>query len=181
MQLIPGGLARLAADRRGVAAVEFALLLPIILLLYFGVVELTQGVMTEQRASHAASTIGDLTAQSTTVTQAELTQVMSMGDTIMYPYPTTTLEMRVSSLVADSHGVVTVAWSEAQGMSALAKGSTVSGLPANVVNAGESVIMAESQYTYTSVFGQIMPSPVVFNEKYYLRPRGSTTVTCTDC
>jgi Flp pilus assembly protein TadG len=174
-------LKTLPADRRGVAAVEFALLAPILLLLYFGVVELTQGLMTQERAAHTASTIGDLTAQSTTIDQAEITDIFAMGNTIMYPYPTTSLEMRLSSLVADAKGNVTVAWSEGQGMTALAKGSSVSGLPSNVINANESVVMAETKYTYTSVFGQIMPTPVIFNEKYYLRPRASTSVTCSDC
>ncbi|HEX3919627.1 MAG TPA: TadE/TadG family type IV pilus assembly protein [Caulobacteraceae bacterium] len=174
-------LKTMLADRRGVAAVEFALLAPILLLLYFGVVELTQGLMTQERAAHTASTIGDLTAQSTTIDQAEITDIFAMGNTIMYPYPTTSLQMRLSSLVADKNGNVTVAWSEGQGMTALGKGSTVSGLPSNVINANESVIMAETKYTYTSVFGQIMPSPVIFNEKYYLRPRASTSVTCSDC
>jgi Flp pilus assembly protein TadG len=171
----------LAAGRRGVAAVEFALILPVLLLLYFGVVELTQGFMAQERAAHTASTIGDLTAQSTTLDQAELTDIFSMGDTIMYPYPTDSLQMRLSSLTADANGNVTVAWSESQGMAARGKGSSVSNLPANVINANESVIMAETSYTYTSVFGQILPAPVVFNETYYLRPRGSASVTCTDC
>src|SRR5471032_1725386 len=94
----------LARDSRGVAAVEFALLLPILLLLYFGVVELTQGVMTQQRADHVASTVGDLVSQSSTITSAEVTDIFSVGDTVMYPYPTASLKMRVSSLSADAHG-----------------------------------------------------------------------------
>jgi Flp pilus assembly protein TadG len=172
---------RLGRDARGVAAVEFALLAPILLLLYFGVVELTQGVMTEQRAAHTASTIGDLASQSSSVTSDEVDDIFKVGNTIMYPYPTTPLQMRVTSLVADAKGNVTVAWSRASGMSALAKGSTVAGLPGNVISANESAIMGEAHYTYNSVFGQVMPRPVVFNETYYLRPRLSTTVTCADC
>ena len=171
----------LTGDSRGVAAVEFALLLPILALLYFGVVELTQGAMTQQRADHAASTVGDLVSQSSTITSAEVTDIFSVGDTVMYPYPTTGLKLRASSLSADTHGAVTVIWSQATGMSALAKGSTVSGLPANVIAPGESIIMSESQYTYASVFAQVMPTPVVFNEKAYLHPRLSTTVACSDC
>ncbi|HXQ15006.1 MAG TPA: TadE/TadG family type IV pilus assembly protein [Caulobacteraceae bacterium] len=170
-----------ARDSRGVAAVEFALLLPILALLYFGVVELTQGVMTQQRAAHVASTVGDLVAQSSTITSAEVTDIFSVGDTVMYPYPTASLEMRVSSLSADAHGAVTVNWSQASGMSALAKGSSVGGLPTNVIAPGESLIMSESQYTYASVFAQVMPAPVVFNDKAYLHPRLSTTVGCNDC
>ena len=179
--LRPRRLSDIAVDVRGVAAVEFAMLVPVLLLLYFGVVELTQGVMTEQRVAHTASTIGDLTAQSANISSAEVADIFTVGDTIMYPYPTTGLQMRISSLTADAHGNVTVAWSQADGMAALAKGSPVSGLPANVINASESVVMGESHYTYTSVFGQVMPKPVVFNETYYLRPRLSTTVTCADC
>jgi hypothetical protein len=66
-------------------------------------------------------------------------------------------------------------------MTALAKGSPVNGLPANVIAPGESIIMSESQYTYSSVFAQIMPAPVVFDQTAYLHPRLSTTVGCSDC
>jgi len=182
MHLSANQLARgFARDARGVAAVEFALLLPILALLYFGVVELTLGLMTQQRAEHVASTVGDLVSQSSSITSAEVTDVFSVGDTVMYPYPTTSLKMRVSSLTADAHGAVTVVWSQAQDMSALAKGSSVSGLPVNVIAPGESIVMSESQYTYASVFGQIMPAPVVFNETAYLHPRLSAAVACGDC
>jgi Flp pilus assembly protein TadG len=173
-------LRRFANDARGVAAVEFAMIAPLLLLLYFGVVELTQGAMTEQRAAHTASTIADLVAQDQSLTSAQVTDIFSVGATLMYPYPTTTLKMRVSSLTADASGNVTVAWSQADGMTALAKGASVS-VPANVISANGSAIMGESQYTYTSVFGQIMPQPVVFKEVYYLQPRLSPNVACADC
>ena len=171
----------LAGDSRGVAAVEFALLLPILMLLYFGVVELTQGIMTQQRTSHVAATVGDLVSQSSTLTRSDVADIFSVGGEVMYPYPTTSLKLRVSTLTDDPKGKVTVAWSQASGMTALSKGVSVSGLPANVVVPGESVVMSESQYTYTSVLGQIMPRPVVFSQKAYSHPRLSTTVTCADC
>ena len=171
----------LAGDSRGVAAVEFALLLPILMLLYFGVVELTQGIMTQQRTNHVAATVGDLVSQSPTLTSADVTDIFSVGHEAMYPYPTTTLKLRVSSLIDDAKGNVTVVWSQASGMSALTKGANVGGLPVNVVAPGESVIMSESQDTYTSVFGQIVPKPVVFKQKAFLHPRLSAAVTCADC
>jgi len=156
--------------------------MPILVLLYFGVVELTQGVMTQERAAHVASTVGDLVSQNSSISSAEVTDIFSVGDTVMYPYPTGSLKMRVSSLSADAKGNVTVAWSQAiGGMTKLAPNSAVGSVPKNVIIANESVIMSESQYTYTSVFGQILPKPIVFNEIAYEHPRLSSSVTCGDC
>jgi Flp pilus assembly protein TadG len=171
----------LLADRRGAAAVEFALLLPLLALLYFGIVEVTQGAMTEQRVAHTASAIGDLVAQSSTITSDEVGDIFTVGDAIMSPYPTSGLQMRISSLTADKNGAVTVAWSQAQGMAALTKGAAAPTLPTNVIAAYESVVMGETKYTYRSVFGMVLPQPIVFSETYYLHPRLSTQVTCADC
>jgi hypothetical protein len=89
--------------------------------------------------------------------------------------------MRVSSLTADVNGNVTVAWSQASGMTALTKGAPVNGLPTNVIKPSESVIKGESKYVYSSVFGMVLPQPITFTETYYLRPRLSNQVTCADC
>ena len=90
-----------ARDSRGVAAVEFALLLPILMLLYFGVVELTQGIMAQQRTSHVAATVGDLVSQSSTLSSADVADILSVGGEVMYPYPTTSLKLRVSTRTDD--------------------------------------------------------------------------------
>ena len=64
------------ADRRGVSAVEFALIAPVLIVFYFGIAELTQAMMASRRASHVASSIGDLVAQEQSVTNAEMTKVL---------------------------------------------------------------------------------------------------------
>jgi Flp pilus assembly protein TadG len=171
---------RLWASTHGAAAVEFALLLPLMALIYFGVVELTQGAMTQQRVAHTASAVGDLVAQSQSVTSAQVTDIFTIGQNLMYPYPTSGLQMRVTNLVADANGNVTVAWSQASGMTALTKGSSVT-VPANVIAANDSAIMGETSYVYHSVFGMVLTQPITFTQKYYLKPRDSTQVTCSDC
>ena len=104
-------LKRLGRDRRGVSAVEFALIAPAMIAFYFGLAEITQALLAERRAGHAASAIGDLVAQSSTISNTEISDIFQIATTIMQPYPTNTLQMRVTSVKANAAGATTVAWS----------------------------------------------------------------------
>lgn len=172
-------LRSLGRDRRGVSAVEFALIAPAMIAFYFGLAEITQALLAERKAGHAASAIGDLVAQSSSVSGEDLTDIFAIAETIMDPYPTTTLQMRVSSVTADAGGTPKVDWSSASGMTALTAGSTVTGIPSGVVSAGQSVVMSEVTYSYDSPVDFMVPSGVTFNRKFYLRPRKSDQVART--
>lgn len=173
-----GFLRRLAKDRRGVSAVEFALIAPAMIAFYFGMAEVTQALLAERRAGHAASAVGDLVAQSAQVTNAEVTDIFSIAQTIMQPYPAdaTKLKMRVSSVTADANNVAKVDWSNGQGMTAFNANDTVT-VPAGVLAAGQSVVMSEVSYAYSSPVNFFIPKPVTFSRKFYLRPRKSDKVT----
>ncbi|MBX3481493.1 MAG: pilus assembly protein [Caulobacter sp.] len=167
---------RLARDKRGVSAVEFALIAPVLIAFYFGLAELTQAMMAERRASHTASSVGDLVAQSTQISDATLSDIFSIGKTIISPFPTTTLKMRVSSVVADASLSPKVAWSSGDGMTPLSKGATAS-VPSGLLTvAGDSVIISEASYSYDSPVDFFVPQAVTFNKVFYLRPRKSDTV-----
>lgn len=167
---------RLAKDRRGVSAVEFALIAPVMIFLYYGLAELTMGMMAERRASHAASTIGDLAAQDTQITSVEMTDIFKVGTAMMAPFATTSLKMRVTSVKADAGGSPKVVWSQAQGMTALGNGGVVAGFPSGLIAAGESVVMSEVTYSYDSPVDKAVPNILTFNEKFYLRPRRADEV-----
>lgn len=171
-------LMRFFRDGRGTAAVEFAFVAPLMILLYCGLAELTQGMMADRRASHVASTIGDLVAQETQVTQSDMDDVFKVGKAVIAPFPSGTLSMRVTSVVANASGTPQVSWSRASGsaLTQLANGATVSGLPAGLIAANESVVMAEVRYTYTSALQKALPNTLTFNEKYYLKPRKGSQV-----
>src|SRR3954465_13055128 len=102
-------LLRAALDDRGVAAIEFALIAPVAILLYAGFAELTMAMMAERRAAHAASVVADLVAQEQNVTAADMTAIFNIGNAIMTPFATTPLKLRVTSVVADVNGVPKVA------------------------------------------------------------------------
>lgn len=171
-----GFFARLRRDHRGVSAVEFALIAPALIAFYFGLAEFTQAMMAERRASHVAASMGDLVAQSTQISDSTLTDIFTIGSTIMSPFPTTSLKMRLSSVTANSSGTPKVDWSSGSGLTALTVNSTVT-LPTGLVTAGQSVIMSEVTYEYQSPIEQFISSPITFTKKFYLRPRKSDQVT----
>lgn len=176
-------LRQLRRDNAGVAAVEFALVAPVMILLYFGLAEYCQAMMADRKVSHVASSIGDLVAQSDQISNADMTDIFTIGKTLVAPFSGTILKLRVTSVTVDANNVPKVDWSDGSGLTALSKGATVT-LPKNAadntkffINKGETVIMSEAQYLYDSPVKYLAKTGITFNEVYYLRPRKSDVVT----
>ncbi|MFN4295296.1 MAG: TadE/TadG family type IV pilus assembly protein [Brevundimonas sp.] len=176
----PGLLKRLRGDRRGVSAVEFALIAPVILLFYFGLAEFCQGFMAQKRMGRTAATVADLVTQNETVTRADIADVFEVGVLMMRPFPARPLEQRVTAVTRRDNGQIRVDWSRAEGMTARGAGSTVD-IPAGLIANGESLVMTEIVYDYESPFGELLPGLTRFSHTYYLRPRKVEQVRCTDC
>jgi Flp pilus assembly protein TadG len=171
-----GILRRLAGDRRGVSAVEFALLAPIMIAFYFGLAEFCQGFMAQKRMGHASAMVADLVSQTDIITPAQLDDVFEIGGLIMKPFSATPLKLRVSQLTRDNNGVVKVVWSRGKSWTARVTGSTVT-IPAGLIDNGESIIFSEATYDYDSPVDYLMPTITRFSHAYYLRPRLTEQVT----
>lgn len=167
-------LKSLIKDRRGTAAVEFAFVAPVMILMYYGLAELTQGMMADRRAAHVASAIGDLVAQDTQINTAEMNDIFKVGEAIIAPFPTNGLSMRVTSLRKDSTGAIQVMWSKSSGTMGVL--SSVSSVPAGLIANNESLILAESSYVYNSATRKALPNALTFTQKYYLKPRKTAQV-----
>ena len=165
-------------DRRGVSAVEFALIAPLLIMIYFSLAELCQAMLAERKVAHAASAVGDLVAQVSTVSASDLTDIYAAAGSVMTPYSTTPLKIRITSVTADASDKTTVAWSQGSGLTGLPTGSTVV-LPANLLPANQTLIMSEVQYAYTSPLDYWFKSAVNFDQTYYLRPRVSQSIAYT--
>src|SRR5512141_831162 len=113
----------LVDDSRGVAAVEFAVIVPIMLVLFFGTVEFSSGVAVDRKVTQMARTLSDLTSQSITVADTDLTNFFAASKGIMTPYPSTPTNATISELYVDPKTLVArVQWS--QGSAPLSAGST---------------------------------------------------------
>ncbi|MDB5421971.1 MAG: hypothetical protein JWR59_1918 [Brevundimonas sp.] len=175
-----GFLTRLRGDRRGVSAVEFALLAPVMIAFYFALTEFCQAYMSQKRVAHAASAVGDLVAQTDVVTLAQLDDIIAIGGLIMKPFDASSLTIRITSVTRDANGVDKVDWSRANGIVPLAKSATVT-VPDGVIAKGQSLVMAETTYDYKSPVQYLLPAMTKFSRVFYLRPRRVEMVLCTDC
>jgi Flp pilus assembly protein TadG len=169
----------IVSDERGAAAIEFAIIAPVAVLLYCGFAELTMAMMAERRAAHVASVVADLVSQTPSVTSANVSDIIDVGNSIMVPFPSAPLKLRVTSIIADVNGVPKVAWSQGHGLTALGINATVTPFPATLLAAGDSVIMADVQYGFSSPLKMTLPNVLTFKDTFYLKPRRSVSVTYT--
>lgn len=175
------GLAGFWRDKAGASAVEFALIAPVLIVMYCGLAELTQAMMAQRRVSNIASSIGDLVAQNPQLTDARRTDIFTIGAFIMAPFPAAPLRMCLMSVTSDATGKDTVAWREPYNNhpDCPAKGTVLASslVPAAVLPPSQSVIVAKTSYAYTSPLAFMLPSAINFSRTYYLRPRKSETVS----
>ena len=172
------GLKALKKDQDGMSAVEFALIAPLMVLLYFGGIELSFLMEADRRVTTVSSTIGDLTSRAASLDTDEVGDIFAASNQLILPFDPNTAQLRISSLVADENGAVTVDWSEGCRIVARPPGSTVDDLPNGIVPESGSVIMAEVSYNYQS---NIQYLPVTQNinleDRFFLRPRRTDIIT----
>jgi Flp pilus assembly protein TadG len=170
---------RAMRNASGMVAVEFALIIPVMLTLYFGTLETTNAMTAARRVTNVAQSAADLTAQAAALSNSDVNDIFAASAAILAPFPTNVVKITISSVVANSSNAnsTKVSWSKAYGGgSARATNSTVT-LPSGLTTAGSSVVMVEVAYTYTSPIASFITGPIVMNEVAYLKPRRSTEVT----
>jgi Flp pilus assembly protein TadG len=166
------------ADQRGVSAVEFALLLPLMLTMYFGTLEVTDAISADRQVTLVASTVASITAQYTTVSSTDVTNILAAASAVLAPFPTANAKVTLSSVLIDANGNATVDWSAT--LNGTQRSGNVSALiPAALKIAGTSVIWGEATYNYKPVIGYVVTGTLAMYTQIFSRPRDSTSVTHT--
>jgi Flp pilus assembly protein TadG len=178
-----GLFASLIHDCRGIAATEFAVIVPLMLTMFFGLIEFSSGVAVDRKVTLVARTLSDLTSQSTTVTDTDLTNFTTTGRAILTPYSATPLVSTITELYVHPTSLVAkVQWS--RGSAPRGTGSTVT-IPSQLQVGGTYLIFAEVEYRYVPTIGYVMSSAgVLLKDVAYTRPRQAAcvkynTTTCT--
>ncbi len=169
------GIKGLWYNEKGVSAVEFALIAPVMVLIYFGCIELSLLMRADRRVTSTASSLGDLTARLVTVTDADMQDLYNAATVLMEPYPASSTRMRITSVVDNGDGQTRVDWSDGFNMTPYAPNTAIT-IPAGIVVSPGSVIVAEVEFDYVSSVGMVLDASRTVKDTFYLRPRRVTSI-----
>lgn len=170
MLWMPRILSHFARDKRGVSAVEFAFLAPLMIALYLGCVEISDGVAADRKVTLTAGALANLTAQSQTLLTADMTNIFNASTAIIKPYSAGNLTATVSCLKIDSTWKTTVAWSATSGGTARAAGSGAT-IPAALAVPNSSLVWSEVAYAYTPIIGYAITGTLNLSDQMFMSPR----------
>jgi Flp pilus assembly protein TadG len=165
----------LRGDKNGVAAVEFAMIVPMMLVLFFGTNEFASGVAVDRKVTLMARTLSDLTSQNTSVTDTQLTNFFNAANSMMTPYSATPVKATITELYIDPTTLqAKVQWSK--GAAARGSGTTVS-VPTALQVGGTYLIYSEVTYNYVPIVGYVMAKAGInLSDSTFTRPRQSSCV-----
>ena len=187
----------LLADRRGVAAIEFAFVVPLLLCMYFVTMEVSQGIETNKKVSRVGSMVADLVTQQQITTKAEIDAIMAIGESLLQPYNRSMPKIVITAIeiTDEPTSKVKVFWSRklVGGVASQdqPKG-TITTVPPTLNVKGSFLVRVESFLEYKPVVTwaaadkQMLGLTAAFDnismrETYHLRPRMSQQVACSDC
>jgi Flp pilus assembly protein TadG len=177
---------RLWSDRSGVGAVEFALIAPLLLMIYITVFELTIGLSISKRVTRASGTIADLVTQyDESISKAQLGAMTNVAESIFVPYGVPATHIKITGIEVDgSNPKVKWSWDE-KGGKPYAEGSTID-IPANMKVAKAFVVHAEVSVPHQLLMFMpgLIPSEmrnITIRRDYYYRSRSGKAIDCTEC
>jgi Flp pilus assembly protein TadG len=185
---------KLRDDVGGAAAVEFALLTPLLILILLGIIEGGRAVNIDRQFTSAVNTAGDLVAReeslgtTSSLANTNLKDMMESIKHLMAPYDPTKLKLGIFSVQASPTDATKtkVVWSFSHnGMAVPAKCQDYA-LPSSLIKEGGSVIVVDARYSFTPLLGDAVPgfgSMGELKEKSFHSPRNACVdlVKGTNC
>ena len=177
-------------DSSGVAATEVAVIVPLMLAMFFGTVEFSSGVAVDRKITLVARALSDLTSQSlSTTSDTELQNIFAASSAILTPYSVTPIQPTISEIYVDASKIAKIQWSKSATLSLVSgapkavltnsshsKGDVVT-IPPGLQVPGTWLIFSEIDYKYVPAVGYMMNKlGVTLHDVTYTRPRQSTCV-----
>ncbi|MGX5667562.1 TadE/TadG family type IV pilus assembly protein [Paenirhizobium daejeonense] len=180
-------LRRFLSDRQGIGGVEFALLAPMLIVIYLCAFELMMGFSVAKKATAASSTIADLVSRAEkSVSKNDLAGMVDVADAIFVPYSVNNLSLKITGVKVDANKQATVAWSWSNtGAAPYVVGATVK-VPDDMLIASTFLVHSELSVGHElllylpALSGQNIKN-ITIPREFFFRQRVGNNITCNDC
>jgi Flp pilus assembly protein TadG len=165
-----------ARNAEGIAALEFAIIVPFMLTLYLGSIEVGNAMAVQFKVALATRAVADLAAQYTSIDNSTMSGILAAASTVVAPYSASSMAVTITEITTNSAGRGTITWSDSLNGTAHTVGQSVT-LPTELQIANVSVIWSEVTYPYQPTFGYVLTSTINIAQTGYFYPRLSSSVT----
>lgn len=166
--------------RQGVVAIEFALIVPVMLAMFAGLTEICEVLSAERRINQIAVATADLVAQDESVSTSAMTDIYAADTAIIAPYDSSSLKILTCAIYVDSSGKEVVRWCKGLNDTALSAGtaSPVT-VDAALMASSEDMVVVRVNYAFSSPFTSLLALHAQYSlgRTYFERPRVSSTIT----
>jgi Flp pilus assembly protein TadG len=187
-------LQRFRREASGAAAIEFAFIAPLLITMFLGTMEISQGVEINKKVARSAGVIGDLVGQNNALTMDELEDLMEVGKAILQPYNRSAMSVTISLIEIDNNADPKISWSygwDGENFVMPSAAGSATTVPANLKIAETYLIRVNTALEYLPITswsiqknkgtGPSAYASIDMSETYHLRPRVADTVLCSDC
>ncbi len=177
---------RLRSDQSGVGAVEFALIAPVLIILYMGSLEVSVAMSVNKKLARASSTVADLMTQDDSVDTTLLKSMVNVAQSVMMPFPANGMKVKITGISINGAGVGTSTWSWQQDNTRPYTNGSTQTLPKDLAIPNTFLVRTEIEFDHKLLL--IMPGlagvdirTLNMKKTYHLRQRIGDSVTCTGC
>jgi Flp pilus assembly protein TadG len=164
-----------AASTQGVAAIEFAMILPVLATLFLASFDGGRAITIYMKVRSSTYALAAITNQYSTIQSSDMTSITGATAAVMAPYSSAGAAVTITQITISNKGKATVSWSYSQGGTALAHGSSVT-VPTALVVDSTYLIFAQVSYTFTPLFGYFHAGSITFSDNLYVTPRVSNCI-----
>lgn len=169
---------RWTKEEDATAALESAILLPIVVSMLMGCYDIGSAITINQNVIGASQIIGDLVTRDRSVDYATLKDMIKAGELAVQPAPIATFGYDIASIQFDDKGKPTVLWrvtyNTEENDDAVATSKTLG-------TAGDGLVVVTTTYNYVPLFSHFLTGEIPMKEVAFLHGRRSSTVVCDDC
>jgi Flp pilus assembly protein TadG len=164
----------------GVAAIEFALVVPLVIIVYAGGFEIVQAATVNRKLTDTTVQLANVTTQYTAVAATpDLANIFAASSQIMAPYPTSGLTIVVTEVQTTAAGIGKSAWSQGYNGAACIPAGTVVPMPPGFASPNSYYILVQTTYAYAPTIGSAFVHAIPMSDQIFMVPRQSTSIPAT--